>query len=238
MTQKPSNSSQSRNPGRRAGDDLDALLDSIIGEDSSVRQERAAQPAREANWQRQEQPRVQEQVRVEERPRQIEIMTDELRDQLNAIALQVRSLSTAVETQAEQGHAIQELRQAVREIVVANKQPKTPPPMFNAEIQLPSLQIKLVLAQAANILHQADKDVTVLGSWSMLFTGVALGTLFGFALVAPFSSHFWISLVIALFAVLVALIFGFLTFQARRRVARARKAMEESTLTRTVPINN
>ena len=234
MTQNPTNPSH-RNSGRRAGEDLDALLDSIMGEESNLRPERATPPAREPVRQRQEQPRAEEQ-----RPRQVEVMTDELQAQLRSIALQVQSLNTAIETQAEQGHAIQELRQTVREIVVATKQSKSSPPMFNAEIHLPSLQIKLVLAQAANILHQADKDVTVLGGWSMLFAGVSLGATLAvaFALFEAFSSRFWIYLALAIFALVVALIFAFLTFQARRRVARARKAMDESTLTRTVPINS
>lgn len=234
MTQNPSNPSN-RNSGRRAGEDLDALLDSIMGEDPNLRQERAAPSAREPVRQRQEQPRVEEQ-----RPRPVEFMTDELQTQLRSIALQVQSLNTAIETQAEQGHAIQELRQTMREIVVATKQPKPTPAMFNAEIHLPSLQIKLVLAQAANILHQADKDVTVLGGWSMLFAGVSLGATLAtaFALFGAFSSRFWVYLALAIFALVVAIIFAFLTFQARRRVARARKAMDESTLTRTVPINS
>jgi uncharacterized membrane protein len=39
------------------------------------------------------------------------------------------------------------------------------------------------------------------------------------------------------FAFLVSLVFTYLTRQARHRVATAHKAMDESTLTRTVPVN-
>ena len=128
---------------------------------------------------------------------------------------------------------------AMRQVLVATHQPQTPSPTFNAELQLPSLQIKLVLAQAANLLHQADKDVMILGNCAMLFAGTALGTFLSIAgsIAGPYTTRFWIYLAIAFFALLVSAIFAFLAYQARCRVVNARKAMDESTLTRTVPVN-
>ena len=216
------------------GDTLDALLDSIMGDDPGPKEERVAVAAREEARERQEQRQAEE-----HRARQAERVADELRAQIHSIALQVQALSEATAHQAEQDHAIQELRQVMRQVVMAaHQQPKPAAPSFNAELQLPSLQIKLVLAQAANLLHQADKEVTVLANWSMLFGGVALGTLLSLLvpLAGPYTTRFWIYLAIAIFAFLVALVFAFLAQQARRRVANARKAMDESTLTRTVPV--
>ncbi len=40
---------------------------------------------------------------------------------------------------------------------------------------MPSIKIKLVLAQAANLVHQGDRDVTMLSGWSMLFGGIGIG---------------------------------------------------------------
>ena len=218
------------------GDDLDALLDSIISDDPGPRPERVEAPgAREVARQRLEQ-------RAEEnRLRQAERVNDELRSQIRSIALQVQELSDATATQAAHTRAIQELRQAMREVVIAShKQPKPSPPQFNAELQLPSLQIKLVLAQAAHLLHQADRDVAVLGNWSMLFGGVCAGTFISVAseLFGPYATRFWIYLAVAIFALLVSLVFALLTFQARQRAANARRAMEETTLTRTVPVGS
>ncbi len=206
-----------------------------MGDDPGPRQERAESGGvREAARQRLEQQRADAQ-----RVRQSDRVADELRSQIRSIALQVQALGEATANQAAQGRAIQELRQAMREVVVAShKQSKPEAPSFNAELQLPSLQIKLVLAQAANLLHQADKDVSVLGSWSMFFGGVSLGTLLSvvFAIGGPYTTYFWIYLAVSVFAFLVAMVFAFLTQQARRRVADARRAMDESTLTRTVPV--
>ena len=186
-----------------------------------------------------------EQRADEQQARQLELVNNELQAQLRVIANQVQSLSEASATQAEQGRAIQELRQTLRQVILATHGQPSPPSqqpatMFNAELQLPSLQIKLVLAQAANLLHQADKEVTVLGNWSMFFAGIGTGTLLSLmsSVLGPYTTRFWIYLAIAAFALLVSLIFALLTWQARRRVARARRAMEESTLTRSVPIGS
>lgn len=239
MAQNPASPPAPRSAYRPApaggGDDLDALLDSIMGDDPGPRQERAENGgAREAARQRLEQQRADAQ-----RVRQSDRVADELRSQIRSIALQVQALSEATANQAAQGRAIQELRQAMRDVVVAShKQARPQAPAFNAELHLPSLQIKLVLAQAANLLHQADKDVAVLGNWSMLFGGVSLGTLLSVVLSigGPYTTYFWIYLAVSVFAFLVAMVFAFLTHQARRRVANARRAMDESTLTRTVPV--
>lgn len=239
MTQNPASPPLSRSTYRPAsaagGDDLDALLDSIMGEDPGPPQPQPdSSPARETARQRPVPQRVDE-----ARVRQVAQVTDDLRHQIRSLALQVQSLNEASATQAAQGRAIQELRQAVREILVAtHKQKERAAPAFNAELQLPALQIKLVLAQAANLLHQADKDVAVLGNWSMLFGGITLGMLLsiGFSISGPYTTYFWIYLSVAVFAFLVSLVFAFLTYQARRRAASARRAMDESTLTRTVPV--
>jgi hypothetical protein len=239
MTQKPSRQPR---PGQRPAtaaddDDLNALLDSILADDPGQRHAMTSTPA--SARQRAEQQRVDEQ-----HAHQLEVANTELRNQLRTIALQVQSLSETSATQAEQGRAIHELRQMLRQVVVATHRQSQPPPpqqsgmMFNAELQLPSLQIKLVLAQAANLLHQADREVTVLGNWSMFFAGISVGTLLSLmpSVLGPYTTRFWIYLAIAVFALLVSLIFALLTYQARRRVARARRAMDESTLTRSVPI--
>ncbi len=238
MTQNPATTPAARPTYRAApaasGDDLDALLDSIMGEDPGPRQERSDVALREVARQRIEQQRL-----AEQRARQTERVTDDLRGQIRAIALQVQKLSEATANQAEQGRAIQELRQAMRDIVVATHKPAQPAlPSFNAELQLPSLQIKLVLAQAAHLLYQAGKDVAVLGNWSMLFAGISLGTLLPVALAfaEPDAIRFWVYLAIAIFAALVSLVFGALTYQARRRAANARRAMDDTTLTRTIPV--
>ena len=218
-------------------DNLDALLDSIMGDDPGPPQEPVEVAiARDGARDRQEKQQAEEQ-----RARQAERVAEELRAQIHSIALQVQALSEATAHQAQQDHAIQELRQVMRHLVVAaRQQPKPAPPSFNAELQLPSLQIKLVLAQAANLLHQADKEVTVLGNWSMLFGGVSLGTVLSLlvSIAGPYTTRFWISLAIAIFAFLVSMVFAFLTQQARCRVAGARKALDESTLTHTVPIGS
>lgn len=235
MTQNSTSPSLSRPLSHPDGDDLDALLDSIMGDDPGPRPERGgANALREAPRQRLEPQRVEDQ-----RARQVERTTDELRSQIRSLALQVHALSTATADQAAQGKAIQELRMAMRQVLVATHQPPTPPPTFNAELQLPSLQIKLVLAQAANLLHQADKDMMVLGNCATLFAGTAIGTFLSLAgsIAGPYTTRFWIYLAVAFFALLVAGIFAFLAYQARCRVVRARKAMDESTLTRTVPVN-
>ena len=231
MTQKPSRQPRAgQRPASAADDDdLNALLDSILADDPGGRHAIAPASAR----QRAEEQQVQ----------QLELANHELRNQLRAIATQVQSLSESSATQAEQGRAIQELRQMLRQIAAATQRPPQPAPQpqpspFNAELQLPSLQIKLVLAQAANLLHQADREVTVLGNWSMFFAGISVGTLLSLtsSILGPYTTRFWIYLAIAVFALLVSLIFALLTYQARRRVARARRAMEESTLTRSVPL--
>lgn len=239
MTQKPSRQPRT---GQRSGtaaddDDLNALLDSILADDPGQRH--AMTPASASARQRAEQQRAGEQ-----HAQQLELANNELRNQLRTIALQVQSLSETSATQVEQGRAIHELRQMLRQVVVATHRQSQPPPpqqpgtMFNAELQLPSLQIKLVLAQAANLLHQADREVTMLGNWSMFFAGISVGTLLALmpSVLGPYTTRFWIYLAIAIFALLVSLIFALLTYQARRRVARARRAMDESTLTRSVPI--
>ena len=222
-------------PALAGGDNRDALLGSIMGDDPGPRRERIEAPPREGGRQHLEQQHAEE-----HRARQAERVADELRAQIRFIALQVQSLSEATANQAEQGRAIQELRQVMRQVIVAtHQQPKPPAPGFNAELQLPSLQIKLVLAQAANLLHQADKEVAVLGNWSMLFGGLCLGTLLSllFSIAGPYTAGFWIYLAVSVFAFLVSLVFTYLTRQARHRVATAHKAMDESTLTRTVPVN-
>ncbi|HZG69890.1 MAG TPA: hypothetical protein VEZ12_24380 [Herpetosiphonaceae bacterium] len=230
MTQKPSRPSR---PGQRPAtaaddDDLNALLDSIMADDPGPRHHAMAPTGGGAR------PRAEQRVE-EQQARQLELVSNELQAQLRVIANQVQSLSEASATQAEQGRAIQELRQTLRQVILATQrqpQGQQPATMFNAELQLPSLQIKLVLAQAANLLHQADKEVTVLGNWSMFFAGVGTGTLLSLmsSVLGPYTTRFWIYLAIAAFALL--------TWQARRRVVRARRAMEESTLTRSVPIGS
>jgi hypothetical protein len=142
-----------------------------MGEDPGPRQERTdAAAIRDAARQRLDQQRA-----AEQRAHPSERAADELRAQIRALALQVQSLSEATANQAAHGRAIQELRQAVREMLIASQKPSWPP-AFNAEIQLPSLQIKLVLAQEANVLHQAEKDAAVLGNWATLFAGISLGS--------------------------------------------------------------
>ena len=213
-----------------AGDDLDALLDLIVGDDPGPRREHAALAPREGAGQRSEESHVE----------QGDDTAGDLRSQLRALALQVQALSEATALQGQQSHAIQELRQAVREMAAATQQ-QAPLSLssFNAELQLPSLQIKLVLAQAANLLHQADKEAAVLGSWSMLFAGLSVGTLLSIAsaIQGPYTTLFWIYLAVGAFAVLVSLVFAFLTRRARRRAAEARRAMDETALTRTIPVS-
>lgn len=240
MTQNPGGPPLPRTTTRPsmgvAGDDLDALLDSIMGDDPGPRQERAASIARESARQRLEQQRAEEQ-----RTRQADLATDELRQQIAAIGTRLDSLDEVTTRQADQARALQELRQTLREMIAAtDKQAKPQASIFNAELQLPSLQIKLVLAQAANLLHQADRDVTVLCAWSMLFTGVSLGTLLStlFSISGPYTTRFWIYLAVSIFAFVVAIVFTWLTYQAHRRVVQAQRAMEESTVTRAVPIGS
>lgn len=240
MTQNPASPPQARSTFRPApagsGDDLDALLDSIMGEDPGPRPEARDRALREAARQRLDQQRV-----VEQRVRQSERITDELRGQIRAIAMQVQKLNEATASQADQARAIQELRQAMRDVVVATHKPgPLAAPSFNAELQLPSLQIKLVLAQAAHLLHQADRDVAVLGSWSMLFAGITLGTLLpaGLSLSDVDSTRLWVYLAIVIFSAVVSLVFAFLSFQAHRRAGQARRAMDDTMLTRTIPVGN
>jgi hypothetical protein len=216
-----------------AGDDLDALLDSIMGEDPGPRQERNGAAARETMRRRLEQ-------RADERRPSEDPVVDELRAQIKALARQVQVLNEANAQHTATARALGELRQAMREVLLAvHGQPKAAPTHLNAEVQLPAIKIKLVLAQAAHLIHQGDRDVTVLGGWAMLFGGIGIGALLSLVLdlagLQPIQR--WIFLAVLCFAVVVAFVFALLTWQAHRRTAHARKDMEESALTRTVPMN-
>lgn len=237
MTQNTASPPLSRplsRPATAAGeDDLDTLLDSIMGDDPGARPDRAeVLAARKEARQRLEQQRAEA-----ARAREAERVTDELRSQIRALTAQVQALTEATATQAAQGRAIQELRQAMREVLVATHR-QAQARNLTAELQLPSLQIKLVLAQAAHLLYQAATDVAGLASWSMFFAGITLGMVvaIGSEYVGPYSTRFWLYLAIAIFAGLVALVFAVMTWHALRRAGKARRVMDERALTRTLPV--
>ncbi len=236
MTQNPARPTLARTSYQpaSAGDDLDALLDSIISEEPATRQERTGASAREVMRRRLEQQRAEERFIEEDNT------IEELRTQIRTLARQVQALTEANNQHAANARAIQELRQGMREVIAATRQPpKSAPSHLNAEVQMPSIKIKLVLAQAANLVHQGDRDVTMLSGWSMLFGGIGIGAFLSVVLdLAGLQSiQLWIFLAIVCFAVVVAFVFALLAFQANRRTRHARKDMEDSALTRTVPMN-
>lgn len=222
MSQNPYNAARGAANAANTGDDLDALVDSLIGDDPAGRADVARQRAEEAR--RADVPRAPDRV------------TDELRAQIRSIALRVQALSEANASQAQRDREIGELRQAMREVLVATHRQSNPPTTVTTEVQVPSLQIKLVLAETAHLLHQADRDVATLGSWGMLFGGVGLGTLFAllFEVFKPYTPVFYIQLAVAIFALLVALVFAILTRQARRRAVNAHRILGEGTITRVL----
>lgn len=236
MTQHPARPTLARASYRpaAAGDDLDALLDSIMGEDPGPRQDRTSGTTREVMRRR------LEQQRGDERDGSDDFVADELRAQIRTLARQIQVLNEANAQHIANARAISELRHIMRDVLaVTHPQPKPAPAHVNAEVQSPSIKVKLVLAQAAHLIHQGDRDVTMLGGWSMLFGGIGIGGCLAIALdLAGLQSiQRWIFLAVVCFAVAVALVFALLAWQAHHRTTHARKDMEESTLTRTLSVN-
>lgn len=232
MSQNPYSSGGGRpGPGGAgAGDDLDALVESIMGEDPSGRAERSEGSGRAAGRQRVEMP-------VEERgARQPDRGTNDLQAQIRSIALRVQALSEANANQVTRDNEIKELRQAMREVLIATHKQTSPSAIYNAEVQLPVIQIKLVMLESVNLLHQADTDAATLGHWAMLFGGVMIGALLGiaFAFFFLYNLLYLILGSVAVFALFVSLVFTFLARQARKRAVSARRTLDESTLTRTI----
>ncbi len=241
MAQQTARTSYARSPYQpaSAGDDLDALLDSIMGEDPGPRQERTGGSARDVMRRR------LEQQREDERHVSEEAVIEELRAQLRALARQVQALNEANVQHTANARAINELRQGVRELLAAtntnNQQPKlaAPATAVAADVQHPSFKVKLVMAQAANLVQQSDRDVSILSSWAMLFGGIGVGAFLSIILDLAGLQAFqlWIFVAIACFAVVVAVVFTFLALQANRRTRSARKDMEDTAQTRSVPMN-
>ena len=236
MAQNPARPTLARSAYQPAasGDDLDALLDSIMGEDPGTRQDRTSGSAREVMRRR------LEQQRGDERRATDDAVNEELRAQIRALARQVQALNEASAQHTANTRAINELRQGMRDVLAAtHPQPRPVPSQLQAEVQLPSIKIKLVLAQAAHLIHQSDRDVTMLGGWSMLFGGIGIGACLSIALdLAGLQSiQRWIFLAVVCFAIVVAFVFALLAWQAHRRTKHARKDMEDSAVTRTVPMN-
>jgi hypothetical protein len=235
MAQTPARPTLARSAYQPAasGDDLDALLDSIMGEDPGTRQDRTSGSAREVMKRR------LEQQRGDERHATDDSVNEELRAQIRALARQVQALTEASAQHTVNARAINELRQGMRDMLAANPQPRPAPSHLQAEVQLPSIKIKLVLAQAAHLIHQSDRDVTMLSAWSMLFGGIGIGACLSIALdLAGLQSiQRWIFLAVVCFAIVVAFVFALLAWQAHRRTKHARKDMEDSAVTRTVPMN-
>lgn len=238
MTHNPASSplgSSGQRSDSREEDELDALLNSIMGNDPGPRQEHPSAITTRSTAQQRIDQRA-EQARL----REAEQANEELRGQIHSLAMQVESLSEAAATHAAQGRAIAEIRDAMRQVVVAaHRQSRPAQPALNAEIHMPSLQIKLVLFQAAHHLHQTNKEAASMNTWTILFRGIVLGMLLpmGLEYQAVPTMRFWIYAAVAICAFVISVIFSFLTFQARRRVKRALKAMEESAITRNVPVN-
>ncbi|GAC1366634.1 MAG: hypothetical protein NVS4B8_26590 [Herpetosiphon sp.] len=163
---------------------------------------------------------------------------DDLRAQVRSLALQVQALSEAAAKQGTRDRvverAIGELRQRVHEVLLStHRRGAIGDGTGEATATIP---IKLVMAETAHAVHQAGRDVATHGGWSALFGGIFLGTIFatGLAIVGPYTIGFWIVLSVALFAFLVALVFAYLAQEARWRVRGAQRAMDESTVTRTL----
>lgn len=242
MTQNPYSAPSTRSatgPAAVAGDELDALVESMVGEEAGGRPQTDV-PRAEAPRVRDFRPRV-EPRNSDAQAGSSDRALEELRAQIRSIAVRVQALSESATSHGEHDRAIQELRQTMREL--RQVAPQTPQPShasFNAEIQLPALQIKLVLAETAYLLQQANKDVAVLTGWAMLFSGITLGITLGLlvGIAQPYTTSFWICFAVGVFALLVTVIFAVLTRQARRRVHAAQRAMDESTITRMVTTGN
>jgi uncharacterized coiled-coil protein SlyX len=163
---------------------------------------------------------------------------DVLHRQVGSIAAQGETISKVAETQAQDAKAIADLQRNMRylrAIVIQQLQQASPHPSAT----LPPIQIKLVVGHLVEQYQQAERDAAVLLGWAMLFVGlgVGLGIASGVAAIQGISSMPLMYGAVALVTLVVALIFGGLARTARVRAAAARRAMDESTLLRSVGTN-
>lgn len=212
-------------PRRTAAPDLDALLNSLNADARSTTPSRAGNAPADPQASELTARRVQALIRA----------FDMLHKQVGAIASQGETISTLAEAQTRTTKAITDLQRNmryIRAIVIQQLQQAH----GSSNSGLPPLQIKLVVGHLAEQYQQAARDAAILVQWAMLFLGVTLGT--GVAAIICAIYRLLLPPVIlgtaSVFALLVALIFGGLARSARFRAAVARRAMDESTLLRTI----
>lgn len=227
MTQTPPPGGSPRRP---APPELDALLESLQGEPrpSSGSASVASPPNSERQPNDVMARRVQALIRA----------FDVLHRQVGSIASQGETISKVAENQERDAKAIADLQRNMRymrSIVIQQLQQASPHPPAT----LPPIQIKLVVGHLVEQYQQAERDAAVLLGWAMLFVGLAVGLGIASAVTAVqrISSAPLVYAAVAIVTLIVALIFGGLARTARSRAAAARRAMDESTLLRSVGTN-
>ncbi len=227
MTQTPPSGGA---PRRTAPPELDALLESLQGEPRSGSGAGTAAPSATADRQSGDvmSRRVQALIRA----------FDVLHRQVGAIASQGETISKVAETQARDAKAIADLKRNMRylrAIVIQQLQQASPHPPGT----LPPIQIKLVVGHLVEQYQQAERDAALLLGWAMLFVGLAVGL----SIAATVSAVQGVASMPLIYGAVggvtlaVALIFGGLARATRARAAAARRAMDESTLLRSVGTN-
>lgn len=205
--------------------DLDALLNSLKAEPRTGEQpgDIANQPTGDLTSRR-----VQALIRA----------FDVLHKQVSTIASQSAAIGGLAEEQARTAKAIAGLQRnsrSLRAVIIQLLQQSS----LNGGQALPPLQVKLVVGHLVEQYQQAEQDAAALNQWAMLFVGIAVGTGVG-AGVSAVGQPLLLIIVLsttAIMSLLVALIFGGLARGSRARAAGARRAMDESTLLRTIATN-
>jgi hypothetical protein len=221
MTQgPPPGNAPRRAPSTLSPSDLDALLESLQAEPrpaNAVGQPPSTERSGDLTARR-----VQALIRA----------FDVLQKQVSAIASQGETISKVAENQARDAKAIGDLQRNIRylrAIVIQQLQ-------GGGTQQFPPLQIKLLVGHLVEQYQQAERDAALLTNWAMLFVGLALGLGGASAYVALSQNGLALSIfvAVAVVALVVAIIFGSLARSARNRAAAARRAMDESTVRRSL----
>lgn len=205
--------------------DLDALLNSLQTDARAPAAARSGAGPSEATPNDLTTRRVQALIRA----------FDMLHKQVGAIANQGETINTLAEAQARTTKSIADMQRNMRSMrAILIQQLQQTSGASNAN--LPPLQIKLVVGHLVEQYQQAQRDAAILVQWAMLFVGIAVGA--GAAAIVCALYRLLLPPVIlgtaAVFALLVAVIFGSLARAAHIRAAAARREMDESTLLRTI----
>lgn len=218
----PQGSGPRRTPG--VSPDLDALLESFNTDARQAAGSPPPQPVAERSPNTLMERRVQALIRA----------FDVLHKQVGSIAAQGETISKVAELQAQDGRAIGDLQRNMRYLRAIVIQQLQQSSAGNAN--LPPLQVKLVVGHLVEQYQQAERDMATLMQWAMLFAGIAIGMGLAAATSVANGQRLGGALfgTVALVTLLVAGIFGGLARTTRTRAVAARRAMDESTLVRSV----